>query len=131
MLFRSILMMALLPLRGLAGDVMAIRMAAHLPPDGAAVVVAIPVAELVVVSAASHADCMGHADATPEQGPLAGTGSSGYCTTCPSCQVCFSAALPVLPAVWSTAPLPNSVPRIGDSTFFSAVSAPSLKPPIS
>ena len=126
-----ILMIALLPLRGLAGDVMAIRMAAHLPPDRAEVVVAIPGAELVVMAAASHADCMGDADATPDQGPLAGSGSNGHCTTCPSCQVCFSAALPVLSAVWSTAPLPNTVPRIGESVFSSAVSAPSLKPPIS
>ena len=125
-----ILMMALLPLRGLAGDVMAIGMAAHLPSDRAEVVMAMPVTGLEV-AAASHADCMGRADATPEQGPLPATGSSGHCTTCPSCQVCFSAALPVLPAVWSTAPLPSSVPKIGDSTFFSAVSAPSLKPPIS
>ena len=125
-----ILMMALLPLRGLAGDVMAIRMAAHLPSERAAVVMAMPVTELGVAGA-RHADCMGRADATPEQGPLPGTGSNGYCTTCPSCQVCFSAALPVLPAVWSTALLPNSVPRIGESTFFSAVSPPSLKPPIS
>ena len=125
-----ILMMALLPLRGLAGDVMAIRMAAQLPSDGAEVVVAIPVAELVV-AAASHADCMGHANATPDQGPLPATGSSGHCSTCPTCQVCFSVALPVLAEVWSTAPLPNSVPRIGVSVFFSAVSAPSLKPPIS
>ena len=125
-----ILMMALLPLRGLAGDVMAIRMAAHLPSDRAEVVMAMPVTELAVAGS-SHADCMGRADATPEQGPLPATGSSGHCTTCPSCQVCFSVALPVLPSVWSTAPLPNTVPRIGESVFFSAVSAPGLKPPIS
>ncbi|MEO6626622.1 MAG: hypothetical protein ABIN37_17615 [Burkholderiaceae bacterium] len=125
-----ILMMALLPLRGLAGDVMAIRTATHLPSNTAVVATAIPVAA-VAVAAASHADCMGRADATPEQGPFQGTGSSGHCTTCPSCQVCFSAALPVLPAIWSTASLPNTVPRIGASVFFSAVSAPGLKPPIS
>ena len=124
-----ILMMALLPLRGLAGDVMAIRMAAQLPSDGAVVVVATPVAELV--AAASHADCMGHTDATPDQGPLPATGSGGHCSTCPTCQVCFSVALPVLLMMWSTSPLPNTVPRIGDSVFFSAVSAPGFKPPIS
>ena len=125
-----ILMMALLPLRGLAGDVMAIRMAVYLPSDGAEVVVATSVAELVV-AAASHADCIGHADATVEQGPLPATGGSGHCSTCSSCQVCFSVALPVLPTMWSASPLPNAVPRIGNSAFFSAVSAPGLKPPIS
>ena len=124
-----ILMMALLPLRGFAGDVMAIRMAAHLPSDRAEVVMATPVNELAVAGS-SHADCMGHADATPEQDPVQSSGSNGHCSTCPSCQVCFSAALPVLSAVWSTAPLPNTVPRIGKSVFFCAVSAPSLKPPI-
>ena len=125
-----ILMMAVLPLRGFAGDVMAIRMAAHLPSDRAEVVMAMPATELAVAGP-SHADCMGRADATPQQDPLPGTGSSGHCTSCPSCLVCFSVALPVLPAVWSTAPLPNTVPHIGEPVFFSAVSAPSLKPPIS
>ena len=120
-----ILMMALMPLRGIAGDVMAIRMATQLPSQSAHVDAVQP------AMAADHADCMGHGEADAGSGPVQGPDSKGHCATCPACQVCFSVALPWLAQSWSTAPLPSAVPYVAASTFISALAAPGLKPPIS
>ena len=120
-----ILMMALMPLRGIAGDVMAIRMATQLPSQAAAVDAA------PSGMTADHADCMGHSEAAARPGPAQGPDSQGHCATCPACQVCFSVALPWLVPTWSAAPLPHTVPFVLDLTFISAFAAPGLKPPIS
>ena len=119
-----ILMMALMPVRGIAGDVMAIRMATQLPAQTAAVNAG------QAGMAADHADCAGHQQAAAEQGPLQGSDKTGHCATCPTCQVCFSVALPLLAPTWSAAPLPHTVPFVSDLTFISAFAAPGLKPPI-
>ena len=119
-----VLMMALMPLRGIAGDVMAIRMATQLPSQAAAVDAA------PSGTTADHADCMGHNEAAAGPGPAQSPDNKGHCATCPACQVCFSVALPLVAPTWSAAPLPHTVPSVSDSTFISAFAAPGLKPPI-
>jgi hypothetical protein len=130
-LFVIIVFMALLPLRGWAGDGMAIRMAGS-------VASAHGDAPAQTVVASEHADCVKHAKmvsalATVSQDKAAtGPASPDHCSTCPTCQACFTVGLLV-----PTINLPGQLPRTSfqpDRTaavFASADLAHSQKPPIS
>lgn len=148
-----ILMIALLPLRGWAGEVMATEMASsqmtktHLQRESAmksgaahaynhwsAAVfegqkAAIEVQKLVfeakdTPTAAMH-DCEGHATADAS-GPV-----DGHCDSCSACQACHSVALS--PAVVSLSLGFSSpcLPRRAAAHFASAAAALGQKPPIS
>jgi hypothetical protein len=130
-LFVIIVLMALLPLRGWAGDGMAIRMASSMASHHDA-------APAQTVVASEHTDCVEHAkmvgaQATVNQDRAAtGPASPDHCSTCPTCQACFSVGLLV-----PTINLPAQLPRTSfqqDRTaavFASADLAHSQKPPIS
>ena len=115
-----ILMLALLPMRGWAGDVMAIRMAGHQP--------------VVVekVASAPHAECAEHAHANAH--PASGAHdakTNGDCPSCAGCQVCSSVALFMQPSAVAVSRLPHGVPSMTGAAFTSAEPAPGFKPPIS
>jgi hypothetical protein len=122
-----ILMIALLPLRTWAGDIMAVQM---LTPTGFS-----QSAAVVDLSGASHemqkaeADCPGHsADASGAEAKLS---PQSHCNTCVACQICHSVTI--------TVSTPNLVaqlafaqaPTFDTPRFTSAQPALSQKPPIS
>lgn len=138
-LFVIIVLMALLPLRGWAGDGMAIRMAIGMTSNMAAHHVTAPaqaVAPTQVV--AKHADCVEHASMATAQPPVSGdqvavgSASPDHCSTCPTCQACFTVGL-LIPQI----NLPAQLPRTSfqqdraEAVFASADLAHSQKPPIS
>lgn len=134
--FFLVLMITLLPLRGWAGDVMAIRMATHPAVAAVSLVSAAVRAEGAQTAShgvveSGHADCTGHAGVAqgPDDSSGAATGT-GHCTSCASCQVCTSIALVVPPMQWEGASVAYDSPRDGSARFFSAVPAPGFKPPI-
>ncbi len=122
-----------LPLRGWAGDVMAIRMATHqgMPAQQAAVaVIATPAAP--ASGAAEHDDCMGHTQAAnPVDEAADAAAGAGHCNTCSHCQLCFTVAvlLPDMGAVVML--LPQQPATLQAPTFISADTARGFKPPIS
>lgn len=137
-LFVIIVLMTLLPLRGWAGDGMAIRMAigmtssmaGHHGPTQAQAAAPNPVV-------AEHADCVEHASMAAAQPTApgdkgAGSASPDHCSTCPTCQACFTVGLLV-----PTIELPAQLPRTAfqhdraAAVFASADLAHSQKPPIS
>jgi hypothetical protein len=122
-----ILMIALLPLRTWAGDIMAIQM---LTPAGFA-----QSAAVVDTPGPSHemqkaeADCPGHSaqalDAAKKQS------SPSHCSACVTCQICHSVAATVsAPELIAHAPFVQ-VPAFDTPRFTSAEPALSQKPPIS
>jgi hypothetical protein len=135
-LFVIIVLMALLPLRGWAGDGMAIRMASMAGHHGAASAQTLAAAQTPV--AAAHADCVEHASMAAAQPTVsgdkaaAGPVSPDHCSTCPTCQACFTVGLLV-----PTIELPAQLPRTAFqqdravAVFASADLAHSQKPPIS
>ena len=137
-LFVIIVLMALLPLRGWAGDGMAIRMAIGMTSSMAGHHGTAPdqLAALPPV-VAEHADCVEHASMAAAQATVAGDiaarpASSDHCSTCPTCQACFTVGLLV-----PTIELPAQSPRTAfqhdraAAVFASADLAHSQKPPIS
>lgn len=124
-----ILMIALLPLRGWAGDMMA----SHALGQRIAAATSVSAAPAVLKSAETpvmHDDCPGHA-AKPAAPDVAPAGVASDCGNCTACQVCHSVAMtvsvvpPVLPAAPHARPLQAGVP------FASAEPVPGIKPPIS
>lgn len=116
------LMIALLPLRSWAGDVMAMELAAQsLASDHA------PAAPAALANChQGHGDAAGHAlsHAADEAG-------SADCGTCTSCQICHSVALTaVLPQAMAPV-LPALAPQSSQPRYASAEPAPGFKPPIS
>ena len=106
------LMIALLPLRGWAGDAMAEHMAL---PQAAA------------PAATSHAHCAMHdagAEMTPAQDDAAAHDGCSLCQACHTLalEACISSATPLTP--------PFLLPRVAASDFASAERALSVKPPI-
>jgi hypothetical protein len=129
-----ILMIVLMPLRGLAADVMAISMAG--PMVGMSHHSAEPVATMQVNGAAALSDCAEHHGmqplyaAQPVQDSQAASPNAD-CPTCASCMVCSSAAL-ALAFGWSpVVPLHHATPLPGSTSFSSAAPLPGFKPPIS
>jgi hypothetical protein len=114
------LMIALLPLRSWAGDVMALEMAQP---------------QLIATETgydSSHCLDRVHADL----GVQVATGdiqdsAQDHCNTCTSCQVCHSVAM-ASEVQWPVArQLPHYVPMPSTAAFTSAAPAPGFKPPIS
>jgi hypothetical protein len=110
-----VLMLVLLPLRGWAGNVMAVDMVAT---------------SLVQAKAASmaglmpmSADCVMHS-----QPPL--DDASSHCSSCDTCELCMTAAS-LAPAVWSADRLARQPSLLAvNAIFSSAIGAANLKPPI-
>lgn len=123
-----ILMIAMLPLRTWAGDVMAIDMAAG-PPVASAQALQTHAAVDAATTAhhqapAASGDCDDHAG----KSPLA---AQAHCKTCVTCQICHSVAIVMqVPAVMPQL-VDTPVPAIGTLHFTSAERALSQKPPIS
>lgn len=126
-MFLLALMIALLPLRGWLGDVMAIEQVGQ--------------ARTAAHTSDLHSDCHeaqlhhGQLDATheglatgSEQGPVQ---AASDCTGCTACQICHSVALAGWPEVSSAALLPTAVAQTPARLHASAERAPGFKPPIS
>jgi len=120
------LMIALLPLRGWVGDVMAMeRLGQSLPTAPAA---------------AAHGECQeaqahhGHDAAQEDMSQPAGH-ASGHaqadCSGCTVCQICHSVVLASAPVPASTAVLPTALPPSHARLYTSAEPVPGFKPPIS
>lgn len=110
------LMFVLLPLRGWAGDIMAVNMAVSL-------------VQTHVDSNASQAsmppDCAMHAQLSTDDAATA------FCSNCETCELCLAVAN-LMPEIWqSSYPAPPSSPLASGASFNSATSASNLKPPIS
>lgn len=121
------LMIALLPLRGWVGDVMAMeRLGQALPTAPAA--------------AAGHNECHeaqahhGH-DVTQEDMSHPAGHANGHaqadCSGCTVCQICHSVVLASVPTPTRTAALPMALPPSHTRLYASAEPVPGFKPPIS
>lgn len=128
-----IVMIALLPLRVWAGDVMAGQMLAQ--QLGAINSVAISAHPEQTaghfhseMAPQAHADCLGHA-AVADDTDEAAAGMD--CSTCVACQVCHSVALMVVPAQQAALPAWHDAPASRALPFASAPVALGFKPPIS
>lgn len=131
------LMIALLPIRGWVGDVMATEMASHKPAqlqDATEMLAAHAYGTgaeghfdhltAAASSAQPAADCAGHGAA--ESGPVADV----HCDSCTVCQACHTVALsPLIPAGHAVMAAP-ALPRAPPDHFASAFSALGQKPPI-
>ena len=133
-----VLMIALLLVRGWAGDAMATDMALA-PLQHATTLIATNAhgisaqGHLDHESAASRAthDCGGHAHEDTEDACLAADAHCESCAACQACQACHSVALtPAMPgggSLFSSIPQPRSAA----AQFASAETARGQKPPIS
>jgi hypothetical protein len=122
-----ILMIALLPLRSWAGDVMAVSMATQVVTSAGADVAA-------QRASADVKDCAGHSGShseTTTAGADVGLADDGHCKTCVTCQICHSVALVSLDVLTSGAPEASRLKSPSAATFASAPLADSVKPPIS
>ena len=130
-----ILMISLLPLRGWAGEMMAVSMAVQQLSVAVAdqKSVAKAVEQAGSPTGAMPADC-------PMLGPLAnnatdadvvGSAISPLCKGFTACQLCMAlvTGYPAIPG--ATAPLPQAEPLVSSVSFTNAEPAPGLKPPIS
>ncbi len=104
------LLIALLPLRGWAGDLMSVQMAtSSLSP---------------VAASAMPIDCPMLANADPSSEAPSGTNG------CTSCDLCLPMAEAVGSMIEVVAVAADASPPIGDVDFMSATSTPNLRPPI-
>ena len=112
------LMIVLLPLRGWAGDIMAVDMAAT----------TVMQAKMVGATdetrkAAMPADCIMQPQAPSADG-------AAHCCSCETCELCLAVAS-LTTAPWVSSPLTrHSSPLALSASFTSAASAANLKPPI-
>ena len=110
------LMLVLLPLRGWAGDVMAVNVAAT------AVVQA--KMDSMTSQAAISADCDMHAQPSTDS-------AAPFCSNCDTCEMCLAVAN-VTFATWVDMQQPrHCAPVAFDARFSNAIRAMQLKPPIS
>jgi hypothetical protein len=118
-----LLMIALLPLRGVVGDAMAAdMMSKHLAAAQSAV-------ESETAHHGMDPDCMGHSHADADEGSSAVDASP--CPTCASCQVCSSVALAFALYADVTPVFAQPRPISAQAMFTSADPATGFKPPIS
>lgn len=104
------LLIALLPLRGWAGDLMSVQMAtSSLSP---------------VAASAMPVDCPMLAKADPSSEAPSGTNG------CTSCDLCVPMAEAVGSIIEVVAVAADTSPPVGDVDFMSATSTPNLRPPI-
>ena len=143
------LMLVLLPLRGWAGNVMAINMVAgmatatataattaerHAPADNAASQSAMP-ADCPMHTQALAAGASGDSrnDLTDEAAVHAGADASdqaAFCTSCDTCELCLAVANPAVATLALSQIARRSAPMAFNTSFTSAASASNLKPPI-
>lgn len=119
-------MIALLPLRGWVGDVMAAQMTST-------VLVQTSVASYHAMhdtpaDMALHADCAGHHDSHADCDPQASNPSD--CGSCTACQICHSVALTLPVSQHSPVRLSSMQPQTSHPHFTSVARAPGFKPPI-
>ena len=121
------LMIVLLPLRGWAGNVMAVDMAAQqvLMAQTATVDTAI------AAESAMPADCPMQAQAAADKSSDAAQTTGSHCNGCNTCQLCLTLAS----FTWTHSPAgpikPHAAPSAIGIRFSNADSVASLKPPIS
>lgn len=134
-----IFMIALVPLRGWAGDTMVLDMAAKQMTainNIATPALSTPATGLFYQNTASiHPDCVGHLDAANDAVSAAPVAADkpddGQCKTCGACQMCHTAALSAsIDTAVATTPQHLKRP-LGSTLFASALTALRLKPPIS
>jgi hypothetical protein len=133
------LMIALLPLRGWVGDVMAMEMpaglsfatnniATHADTAGAG-------GHIHVNTEASHTPCHGHdgaaADARADKAGSQDNPGPDPCSHCSACQICHTVAVTAAISLAVDTALPHLLWPAGGLQFASAIPAPHLKPPIS
>lgn len=120
------LMIALLPLRGWVGDVMAMEPSMQGPGAHAVVM---PDCHEAHTMATPH---QGHAMAGADKAAVSPDGAAqADCGSCSLCQICHSVALaPVLPQL-PAARLPSAAPTSGQPLYVNAERALGDKPPIS
>ena len=140
------LMLVLLPLRGWAGNVMAINMVAgmatatataattaerHAPADNAASQSAMPAdcpMHTQALAAGAPGDSRNESVASAVVNPS--NQASAYCTSCDTCELCLAVANPAA-AAWALSQTERHiVPVAFNTSFTSAASASNLKPPI-
>jgi hypothetical protein len=121
------LMIVLLPLRGWAGNAMAVDMAAQqvLVAQASAASAAAMVAE-----SAMPADCPMHLQAVADKADQASP-VNAHCSSCDTCQLCLALATWTQPDWPAGAMSRPGAPLLAGTSFRSADSAASLKPPIS
>lgn len=142
-----ILMIALLPLRGWAGVVMAAEMSADMVTQNVAAInlvaaTAYPERVTAIFNGENEVkkqpECPGHAaqhaepesaSATAHESPQ--TTPNGHCDNCGTCQVCNSVVLSNGTGFQPTVLPPSSITPAAGFSFASALLAAGLKPPIS
>ena len=143
------LMLVLLPLRGWAGNVMAIDMAAGMATAAAAAATTATPAErhapadIAASQSAMPADCPMHTQAVAAgasgDSPIESVASavvnpsnqaSAYCTSCDTCELCLAVANPAVATLALSQIARRSAPMAFNTSFTSAASASNLKPPI-
>ena len=116
------LMVVLLPLRGWAGDIMAVDMVAGTIAKRASNSVVRTALAAVPRQASMPPDCMMSASASPD--------AATHCSNCDTCELCLAVIDPTI-STWSASPwLPHASPLVTNASFTSASSASNLKPPI-
>lgn len=110
------LMLVLLPLRGWAGDVMAVNMAAT--------TVAQAKINLIGSQASMPADCAMHSKSSTND-------AAAYCSNCDTCELCLAVANLTHASLPASQLTQHSSPLAFDASFSSAARTSKLKPPIS
>ena len=126
-----LIMIALLPIRGWVGDVMAADMVTQRMV--AVAQAASQVQQPADAGADPHADCHGKAAAhSPASQPAADTHTAAAdCGNCTSCQVCHSVAMAPTAGADPAPPAHSAAPAPRGTHFASAETAHGFKPPIS
>lgn len=125
-----LIMIALLPIRGWVGDVMAAEMVTQRIAAAAQVPVQ---AQPSAPADDSHADCHGKAAAhNPVSQPADDSNTAATdCGNCTSCQVCHSVVMAPTAGAEPMAPTHSAAPPLRGTHFASAEPARGFKPPIS
>jgi hypothetical protein len=128
-----LIMIALLPIRGWVGDVMA----ADMVTQRIAALAQAPEMTRQAANAAAdpHADCHGkaaaHSLAPAADAPHTATNTANDCGSCTSCQVCHSVGMAPVAGAAPFVPAPHATPPLRGTHFASAEPARGFKPPIS
>ena len=124
-----VLMVCLLPLRGWAGQLMAVDMAMQQLAHAAALAPVVARGHIAAPMDAMPEDCPMHAEASGTPKNLAT--SSSACSGCDTCELCLAIALFAVPQFQAMPFSPRAAPDAVPHGFFSADHASRLKPPIS
>lgn len=125
-----LIMIALLPIRGWVGDVMAADMVTQ--RIGALAQVPVMVHQPADTAAADpHADCHGKAAAHSPAPANETAVAAPDCGSCTSCQVCHSVGMATVAGATPLVAAPHAAPPLRGTHFASAEPARGFKPPIS